>query len=57
MLYYSNEARKSHQKRIQELIDVLSTKSMDYLGGYQNVSDIIKYLNDYKNLIEKEIDK
>lgn len=57
MLYYSNEARKSHKKRIQELVELISTTPMNCLGGHQNVSDIIKYLNDYKQLIEKEINK
>ena len=55
MLYYSNNARKSHIKRITELIEVINTTPIKYLGGYQNTIDITKYLINYKELIEKEL--
>ena len=53
MLYYSNEARISHIKRITELIKVIDNISVDSVGGYQNVCDIIKYLIGYRTLILK----
>ena len=55
MLYYSNEARTSHIKRINELIEVIDNISADNLGGYENTSDIHKYLVQYREAIQKEL--
>ena len=55
MLYYSNEARQSHINRITELVNVINSIPVDTLGGYQNVSDIVKYLNEYRTVITKEM--
>ena len=57
MLYYSNEARMSHIKRITELIDVIDNVSVDSIGGYKNVCDITKYLVGYRTLILKELEE
>ena len=57
MLYYSNEARQSHINRITELVNIINSVPVDTLGGYQNVSDIVKYLNQYKFAIEKEMEE
>ena len=57
MLYYSNEARISHIKRITELIKVIDNIPVDSVGGYQNVCDIIKYLIGYRTLILKELEE
>lgn len=54
MLYYSNEARISHIKRITELIEVIDNIPADILGGCENVSDIHKYLVQYKEVIQRE---
>lgn len=54
-LYHSNEARKSAIKRISELIKVISEIPTGNIGGYQNVSDIFKFLVDHKELIKKEL--
>ena len=55
MLYYSNEARISHIKRITELIEVVNNTPTDNLGGYENTSDIHKYLVQYREAIQKEL--
>lgn len=55
MLYYSNEARQSHINRITELVNIINSVPVDTLGGYQNVSDIVKYLNEYRTVINKEM--
>ena len=57
MLYYSNEARISHIKRITELIEVIDNIPVDSIGGYQNVCDITKYLVGYRTLILKELEE
>ena len=57
MLYYSNEARKSHIERITELIEVIDNVPADTLGGYENVSDIHKYLVQYREAIQKELEE
>lgn len=55
MLYYSTEARQSHINRITELVNIINSVPVDTLGGYQNVSDIVKYLNEYRTVINKEM--
>ena len=55
MLYYSNEARQSHINRITELVNIINSVPVDTLGGYQNVSNIVKYLNEYRTVINKEM--
>lgn len=55
MLYYSNEARQSHINRINELVNIINSVPVDTLGGYKNVSDIVKYLNEYRTVINKEM--
>lgn len=55
MLYYSNEARQSHINRITELVNIINSVPVDTLGGYQNVSDIVKYLNECRTVIKKEM--
>ena len=57
MLYYSNEARISHIKRITELISVINATPTNNVGGTQNVTDIIKYLNEFRNIIQKELEE
>lgn len=57
MLYETNKIRHNHIIRIKELIDLLNNIPMKNLNGYQNVSDIISYLIDYKELIENELNK
>lgn len=55
MLYYSKEARQSHINRINELVNIINSVPVDTLGGYKNVSDIVKYLNEYRTVINKEM--
>lgn len=57
MLYYSNEARRSHIKRITELIEVVDNIPADNLGGYENTSDVHKYLVQYREAIQKELEE
>ena len=54
MLYYSNKARQSHINSIDKLMKKVASIPENVLD-YTSATSVIRYLADYKSLIETEI--